>query len=50
MFKEEYDKVKIKEYIRMMEEQKETGKIIDVMDSHVDHKFFNPNDLEKWYF
>ena len=40
VFKEEYDKVKIKEYINMMKEQEETGRIVDVTESHSDHQFF----------
>jgi len=40
VFKEEYDKVKIKEYINMMKEQDETGRIVDATESHTDHQFF----------
>ena len=40
VFKEEYDKVKIKEYINMMKEQEETGRIVDATGSHSDHQFF----------
>ncbi|XP_063690714.1 uncharacterized protein LOC134823248 [Bolinopsis microptera] len=40
VFKEEYDKVKIKEYIKMMKEQEETGRIVDATESHSDHQFF----------
>ncbi|KAL5248749.1 hypothetical protein ACHWQZ_G017812 [Mnemiopsis leidyi] len=40
VFKEEYDKVKIKEYINLMKEQDNSGRIIDVTESYSDHQFF----------
>ena len=40
LFKEEYDKVKIKEYIRLMEENKVDGSVIEPTDNFVDSRLF----------
>ena len=40
VFREEYDKVKIKEYINLMKEQEDSGRIVDVTESYSDHQFF----------
>ena len=40
VFKEEYDKVKIKDYIRIMEANKVDGSIIEPADNFVDSRLF----------
>ena len=40
MFKEEYDKIKIKEYIQMMDAAKQSGVAPDTRQSKVSEKLF----------